>query len=494
MFATFKNRAMFAAKAALGLFSDRQLQQAGGLVANLLGGQGAPPVRGTSGFLQSYTTMPWVRGIIGKVSYSVAATSWKLLAVKGKRDPRARRDWAIQRGTRVERQKLLAIRQKEGELLELTEHPMLDLLNDANTFHTGLSLRKLTQIYLDLIGDVFWLKQRNQLGAPIAAWPIPPHWVARVPTAESPFYEMSSAGQRFIIPDTEMLWMSDPNPLNPYGRGAGHMGALGDELETDEYAAKFSKQVFFNRARPDLLVMPKEGSLEPTEVNRLEQNWTAATQGFWRAFRPFFIRRAVEVKVFEQDFQAIQMTELRKLARDTTLQTVGIPPEILGVLESSNRATIEAAEYLFNEYVVVPRLEFLRSYLQSRLIPEYDERLILEYDSPSKIDKRLQLDAAKAAPWALSINEWRELQGYSELENDSGKMHMLPMNLTPVEEIEEEVEELEQSGGTNDGIQDTTSEEEDISVENETAPRGLSALSKKELRILYTLTRKMQCK
>ncbi len=34
--------------------------------------------------------------------------------------------------------------------------------------------------------------------------------------------------------------------------------ALADELDTDEFAAKFTKSLFFNRARPDLVIFRKD--------------------------------------------------------------------------------------------------------------------------------------------------------------------------------------------------------------------------------------------
>ena len=110
----------------------------------------------------------------------------------------------------------------------------------------------------------------------------------------------------------------------------------------------------------------------------------------------------------------------------------GIPPELLGILNNSNRATIESADYLFSRWVVTPRLEFLRSQLQERLIPEYDDRLVLDFVSPVEEDRAHMLEAAKAAPWAMKVDEWRTLQGQETLNDESGQVHMMPVNLIPV--------------------------------------------------------------
>jgi hypothetical protein len=385
-----------------------------GLLGGVISPGGTPPDRGTVGYLEGYSTMPWLRAIAAKISFAVANTEWTVsVAVRNPKSARAGESpyyqWkAAQWAGREHRTALLSRKRKQAELREIEDHPLLDALQRGNAFQTGFQLQKLTQIYLDLVGDSFWLKERNGVGAPVGFWPLPPHWIRKTPSATLPFYEIGYQSYQERIPDTEILWLSDPNPVYPYGRGTGHTEAVGDELEVDEFAAKLSKTVFINRARPDLLVMPKEGLMKPEEVAHLEQNWLNRSQGFWRAFRPFFLRRAVEVTKFDHNFRNIQLTSLRQHQRDTIMQTFGLPPEIMGVIESSNRATIESADHLFSKYVIVPRLESIRSQLQQKLVPEYDERLILDYVSPVQEDKERQLKAAQIAPWALTVDEWRD--------------------------------------------------------------------------------------
>lgn len=44
------------------------------------------------------------------------------------------------------------------------------------------------------------------------------------------------------------------NPLDPYGRGLGDAEPVADEIETDEYMAKWAKKFFFNDATPPVLM------------------------------------------------------------------------------------------------------------------------------------------------------------------------------------------------------------------------------------------------
>jgi HK97 family phage portal protein len=428
-------RLSIAARAFAGIFSDDSARQAHGMLGGIFSGSaGDPPYRGTANILAAYSTMPWLRAVAQRVATSVAAstTQWRLYAPTSgqRRDVRM-----VQRSADAKSRR--AMLRKNNEITEVESHILLDALNSANSYMVGQSLFKLTQLHLDLVGESFWIKERNAFGAPVEFWPVPPDWVQATPTPSSRSYEVSFGAWQGPIPETEILWMADLDPSNPYGRGSGMARSLSDELETDEYAAKHTRQLFFNRARPDMIIWPKQQGahdigLQQDQVRRLEERWLDGHQGFWRAFKPFFVGREIAVHEVNQSLQELQLVELRKHERDTIVQVFGIPPELLGILNNSNRATIESADYLFSRWVVAPRLEFLRSQLQERLIPDYDDRLVLDFVSPVEEDRAHMLEAAKAAPWAMKVDEWRTLQGQETLDDETGQVHMMPMNLMPV--------------------------------------------------------------
>lgn len=430
-------RAVQATRAAVGVFSDVDQRRTWNLLSGVNpGGLGTPPKRYTRDFLASYSQQPWLHAAANKIAISIAMTEWKLYAKTTKPDSSGKtkfiRDARLQRAGEATRRGRIKAAQDTDELKEITSHPLLDMLDDANGFQTGLQMRKVTMLHIDLAGEAFWLKERDGSGMVVGVWPIPPDWVLNTPTPTNPFFRVGFRSWRGMIPDTEILWFSDTDPSNPYSRGTGTAQSIGDELETDEYTAKHMKAFFYNRAKPDLLIFPKVGNIRQPDITRLENDWMQSNQGFWKAFKPYFMTREVGVHEMDQDFRSLQMVQLRQFERDLIIQTFGLPPELLGILTSSNRATIDAADYLMARYVLRPRLEFLRSIMQEKLVPEYDDRLIIDYESPVAEDRELETAMAKSASWALSVNEWRKSAGQEHIDGPEGDLHAIPAGVAMV--------------------------------------------------------------
>lgn len=432
-------------KAAAGVFSERAQKEAFGMLSGIFPGSvGALPSKNTRQFLEAYSDMPWLRAVAGRIATAVAATEWELYVAKGPRSPKAIRDVRLQRAKGYTRRALIKSGMKDDKLTKIESHVMLDTLHNANSFQTGDAMWKVTQLHLDLAGEAFWIKERDGLGVVVGLWPVPPNWIMATPTPTNMQFRVGFRGWQGYVPDTEIIWMADPDPANPYARGTGTTRALSDELETDEYASKHTKAFFYNGARPDLLVYPKAPErMREVDVSRLEENWNNSNQGFWRAFKPYFLTREVGVEKMEQNFRSLQLVQLREQERNIIMQTFGMPPELLGVLENSNRATINSADYLFSKYVLLPRLEFLRSQMQERLVPEYDERLIVNFVNPVQEDRDQQLQAMQWAPFAASIGEHRFAQGLDPLPDQALNDAHVIQNTTTVVSLKTALEQGE---------------------------------------------------
>ena len=418
-------RLALAYKAIIRPFDQQSASIAHGLLGGIFSGSSGPaPDRGTIDLLKTFNESPWIRACAGRVADSFVGVTWTIKAVKGKQDLRARSDigW-LQKAGALERQQLYRELKADGSLMEVRNHLLLDALRNGNAIMSGSELRWLMILYYDLVGDVFLIRQRNAQGKGEAYWIVPPHWIAETPTPKRPSYRAAWRSWQTYIPQEDMLWMKNPNAIDPYDRGVSMLRSLDDEIAADEYAAKHQLKFFRNSARPDILIMPTKDSQPWTEPDndRFEQWWNDKLQGYWRSFKPLFLRTAVDVKVLEQNFRNLQLTELRKHERDTITQAWGIPPEMFGIIAASNRSTIDMAPYIFAKYCLVPRVEKVRSFFQRVLETEYDNRLVLDYISPVPSDKTFALEAIKVQPDAFKKNEIRvlaEMEPLDELEDE----------------------------------------------------------------------------
>jgi hypothetical protein len=407
-------------------------------------GRGEPPNRNTASRLQAYNDMPWLRAVGERIATDVAAVEWELFLPR--RGGKPAKDLVLRRAGSVTRKAQIARRRKDisgnngADLEPVEQHPFLDLvMGKGSELLPGNATRKVQQLHMDLTGESFSVKERDGLQTIVALWPVPSNWVIGTPSPSYPFFTVVYRQWRQDIAATEMLWMKNPDPVNPYARGSGMVGSIGDELDTDEYASKFIKQFFYNDATPAFMVYPKGGDnaqMTETEAKRLEVSWLNKMQGMFRAGRPIFPTREVGVYEFEKNFRQMQMVDLRRYLRDIVRQVPGLPPEILGIQETgSNRATIDGAQYIYAKQVLVSRLEMLRAFYQ-QVVDEYDERFVLDYVSPVQEDREYELNVIKAAPYAFKVDEIRKRAGEPALDAKQGEVFGVPMGITMHESLE----------------------------------------------------------
>lgn len=344
-----------------------------------------PPRRGSVELLQGYRSMPWLRIATSRIADACAAVP---LEVR-------------RRGA-------------DGKLSDpLPKHPLAELLATpipGAPAITHRAVRKLTQLHLDMMGEGLWVKERAANGDVVAVVPIPPAWVLETPTPDRPSFRISHGTEQRWVASADVMFVRDIDPYEPYGRGSGLALALADELDTDEYAAKYVKAYFFNSARPETVVTV-EGA-EKAELSAMKENFDSNHRGFWGAFRTLFTGRKLTIERLDTAFRDMQLVQLRDAQRDRIVSVFGIPPEILGILTNSNRSTIDAADELMARYVVIPRMDLLVDALNAQLAPEFGDDIVVTYVSPARADREFQRSVVSTRQAAFTDNEVRQLAGF----------------------------------------------------------------------------------
>lgn len=391
-----------------------------------------PPKKGTKELLEAFHTSPWAHVVADKVGDAVGATVWQMLqpAAAPKRPGKAALRKLV-RSPPAARRKLVEKAVRGGEVIELDDHPALAILEHPNEEMDGSDFFRLLQIWLDFKGEGYALIERNEAGFPARLYPLPPHWIQALPSARRPVYEvrLSNQGGIWEVPETEIIPFKRADPVNPFGRGAGLAQVLDDDLDIDNFSKKHVRTWFYNRATPDAIVTVETS--DDAEIKRMKAQWEAAHRGFWNAFRAFWTKAKITVERMDTSFRDMQLRELRRDVRDLVINARGIPPEIVGILANSNRATIEAAAYFFAAFIVDPAVEALRKKLQARLVAEFDDQAILDYVSPVPDDREFILKAAQSFPTLFRKDEIRAICYLPELGEDDGGEDFLPAPAAP---------------------------------------------------------------
>lgn len=379
--------------------------------------------------LEAYGTHPTLHGVTKKISESFASLEWTLSAVTNNRGQPIKSRSRMARDP-AQRALQLEVHKAQRNFVELETHPVLDALDFGNPMLDGFAVMQLVQLYLDLTGDAVLVKGFDDSGMIESLWPIPVTWVQQRATLVDPFCKIRMNGKTLQFPGEHVIWIKEPNPLDPYGNGSSSAAALSTELDTDEYAAAFVQSFYKNHGIPAVIVS-NDGAGEGS-VKAEKQRWMDEHRGPQKAFGVLFSNKKLSVHQLAAEFKGKQTIELRRYLRDEVRHMYGVPPEIMGIVENSNRATVDAAETIMAKFVLVPRAERVRIALQRQLVdPLTDGKLILGYVSPVPVDREHQLAVMEANPTFFTADQWQIAAGNQPLGGDEGALVLLKTTTRP---------------------------------------------------------------
>jgi len=316
---------------------------------------------------------------------------------------------------------------------EIIDHPLARVMEFGNAEFSGVTMRGLIIKYLCIADEAILLKRDAIQGQPLSELlPIPPNWVRQRPILGQGFWQIDvENGKTITIPSEDICHIKNPDLRNPYGEPRGVAGALGGILETDKSARAFTRLFFENNARPDLIIMG--GGTEATELKKeeaehLEETWLQKLAGPFKKHKPLFLSKPVTIKELSQPLKDLALDDINDSDRDAILEYYGLPPEIAGIIDNSNRATAKEAMNIALRLVIVPKLELIRSELDRTLTPLFDENISLRFENPIKEDMADKIEIMSQHPHAFNFNEIRQAAG-QPLIDGGDDLFAVPFNL-----------------------------------------------------------------
>lgn len=352
-----------------------------------------PPKRGENGLLAAYCSSPPFRSIVNRVASSFGAVPFYV---------------------------------KDGDVKDKT-HPAIQLLNGYNRVMLGSQGRELEQVYLDITGDAVTVIAPKAGPTRMELFPVPSNWVTVDSRAGRPVYLVKMGRETYEFGPESILHQREIDPSNPYGRGRGAGWAAADEIQADEQIAKHVGAYFYNSTRPEFVGILKGASDE--KLKAWANDWDNKHRGFRRHWRPAWLNFEVEFKELTSRLGDEPIRDLRDSHLEMIQWLYGVPPEVLGRVTNSNRATIKEAKEMMGTYVLDPRARRRRDVWQMLCDLAFDGAEIA-YDSPipREFDRRDEIMSRHAHHFTR--NEVRREAGFDDVPD--GDVYMVPVNLVEV--------------------------------------------------------------
>lgn len=311
-------------------------------------------------------------------------------------------------------------------------HEILDLLNKPNSSMTGYDLAMATQVYKDLDGNAFWWLARDGedgKGKVVGIYILKPDRVHIVCDKENPllvygYVYNQKDGSRIPFRPDEIIHHKRFNPLaeHPFPhRGMGIIEAAAWAIDTDNEIRQWNYKFFRNSAQPrGILRFKGEGALGPEEYKRIKEEWALQHQGSENAHKIAIVSGNMEFQKTDASQTEMDFNGQKLFNRDEVLSLFKTPKPIVAITDDVNRASADAAIYVFMKLTIDPLMRQYTNTLNEFLIPEIAEgsTLKLTYECPVP-DDRIQTIAEYTAgidKW-LSRNEIRAREGLEPTDN-----------------------------------------------------------------------------
>jgi HK97 family phage portal protein len=337
-------------------------------VFNLTGGTSS-----FSTYLRQYKANSTVFSIVSLLQSSAAGPTWHLYK-KQPRDGRTR---------------YTTTDQGSDQRTEVVKHAALSLWNSPNSFMSGFEFRERCNQHEELTGETWWVLDRESVTFPTSMWPIRPDRIEPITDPDSyllGYVYTSPTGEQVPLEITDVISEMLPDPEDIY-RGCGPVASLLPNVQQMRYATEYQRNLFLNSAEPrGVISVPNK--LRDNEFKELIARWREGHLGYTRAGRVGVLENGATWTDSHINNRDLEYGTLRTNAREEIREAWRIHGAMIGLSDNINRANAETAKEMFNDDLLVPRLDRRRDTLNFKYLVLFgDDTVEFDYEPPVALDR-----------------------------------------------------------------------------------------------------------
>lgn len=377
----------------------------------MYGSMGKPTPQNYQKYMQQYADAAWVYSCVYRIATQAASVPLKLYKKK----------------------------KKDGQVTmdEITDHPLLTLLETVNPFMSGCDLKEATLTYEELSGNAYWLLDMFIKGKPTEIYPLNPHKVRILPSAKeyvAGYKYNIGGGETLTLEKVAVLHFKYFNPIDEY-YGMSPLAAARLAVDTQIFSDKYNRNFFINSAEPRGALVSEQELSQP-QRNRITTGWQAMHRGVANAHKTALLEGKVKWEPIGISQKDMEFINTKKLTREDILGVFGVPPSLVGIFEYANYANTKEQQKIFWLNTMIPKMAKIEAVINSFLVQPYDPNLVCKFDY-SGIEAlqedqkfRAEVDEILTRSGIKLINEIRDDRKMPPV--PWGNVWNAPMNLIPI--------------------------------------------------------------
>lgn len=315
---------------------------------------------------------------------------------------------------------------RAGDIEEVMDHPILDLIDKPNPWQNGREFRRLTHLYRLICGRAFYQ---------IVARPVPGVHIGRgkgsarvLPTdmlMMAPQHTEVIPGDTSLIAgyhygrntiksatfeaDEVIYHRHTPSPFEPWG-AIGPLHAVHQDADIVAAAALSEIHRWENESRPDIFISTEDTY---TDLETLRKAIEDQVKGIANKGR-FLLGRLMDIKQLGFPPKDMEYQGGRRLSTEDILAAYGYP-ESMYRLNDANLASSKTGHIQYQRFTILPELVAWCETMNETLLPMYgcDGDLWLAPDNPVDSDELAEAQAMeiRLRTGRSTIAEERQLAG-----------------------------------------------------------------------------------
>ena len=234
-------------------------------------------------------------------------------------------------------------------------------------------------------------------------------------------YEYTMNGRVHRFKPEQILHFREANPANLY-KGASPLQACARTFDSDVSASKWNHNFFRNNGMPSGILSFGGARFAEGVFQNFVRKFKKQYEGTSNAHKLAILEKTPEFLDLSKSQKDMQFAELADHSMRRILASFRVSKFLLGGTEDLNRATAEAAEYVFQKNSVLPRLRRIEERLNQDFLSLFPvkatERLFFTFDDPTPRNEELRIRKREsdAKIGARTVNELRNEEGLAPIE------------------------------------------------------------------------------